>query len=151
MWICDVSPCERLHADLEKLRLSSGSFRRQHLVTCRLADRWGGAWPFLTWFPGAAAAGASRTFAAITLRSDPTGASLRFMLTRFQELRISCWAPGADHPPLFSLVKEPKGNPISRWIPSLFICTMLITASKEDQSHLNYPQSSQPPEDSPQY
>lgn len=28
---------------------------------------------------------------------------------------------------------------------------MLITASKKDQSYLNYPQSSQPPEDSPQY
>lgn len=68
-----------------------------------------------------------------------------------QELRISCRAPGADHPPLFSLVKEPKGNHISRWITSLFICTMLITASKKHQSYLNYPQSLQPPEDSPQY
>lgn len=73
-----------------------------------------------------------------------------FALTRCQELRISCWAPGADHPPLFSLVKEPRGNHISRWIPSLFICTMLITASRKDQSYLNYPQSLQPPEDSPQ-
>lgn len=69
----------------------------------------------------------------------------------WRELRISRRAPGADHPPLFSLVKEPKGNHISRWIPSLFICTMLITASKKDQSYLNYPLSSQPPEDSPQY
>lgn len=73
-----------------------------------------------------------------------------FALTRCQELRISCWAPGADHPPLFSLVKELRGNHISRWIPSLFICTMLITASRKDQSYLNYPQSLQPPEDSPQ-
>lgn len=72
-------------------------------------------------------------------------------LTPCRELRISCRAPGADHPPLFSLVKEPKGNHISRWIPSLFISTMLITASKKDQSYLNYPQSLQPPEDSSQY
>lgn len=72
-------------------------------------------------------------------------------LTPCQELKISCRAPEADHPPLFSLVIEPKGNHISRWIPSLFICTMLITASKKDQSYLNYPPSLQPPEDSSQY
>lgn len=72
-------------------------------------------------------------------------------LTPCQEPHISCRVPRADHPPLFCLVKEPKGNHISKWIPSLFICTMLITASKKDQSYLNYPQSLQPPEDSPQY
>lgn len=46
--------------------------------------------------------------------------------------------PQADHPPLFSLVKEPRGNHISRWVYLLSSsCATLITAPRKDQSSLN--------------
>lgn len=116
------------------------------LVTCRFTDS-GGAWGFSNDSQDPQPQAPPEHFGVKSLCSDPTVACV----STTWELRISCRTPGADHPPLFSLVKEPKGNHISRWIPSLFICTMLITASKKDQSYLNYPQSLQPPEDSPQY
>lgn len=55
------------------------------------------------------------------------GCMCRYRLAPCRELRISCRAPRADHPLLFSLVKEPKGNLIWGWNPlsSSALCLLL--------------------------
>lgn len=58
---------------------------------------------------GSPAAGASWTFGVISLCSDPPVVCMSSTLAPCQELRISCRAPGADHPPLFlALLKNQR-------------------------------------------
>lgn len=121
---------------------SAGNFTWRHLVTLRFTDCRGGlkASLMIPRDPQPQGPGQHLEEHRLPFKSRSRCCTCMCFCQRVLPLPLPRLprTPPADHPPLFSLVKEPKGNHISRWVYLLSSsCATLITAPRKDQSSLN--------------